>query len=116
MVQTGERLASTAAESQGREIDKRSVTWFKLDVRNYLDWAEVESENLGYSMDSIRVYLGVYGEKQGEYNYDFSTMFTAPKGRKFISEASTLPFLTGMRGSKVPPLNDGTGGGSSYPE
>ena len=106
------QAVDSAADRQGREIDKRSVGWSVADVRNYLDWAEVESENLGYSMDSIRVYLGVYGKRQGENNNGFSTMFIAPIGSKLNSEAgfSSSNFIQ----SGVGPLNRGSGGQEPY--
>lgn len=111
-----QKAVDSASRRQGRNIDKRSVGWAVKDVRDYLNWAEAESESQGYSMDSIYVYLGVYGKKAPKRKANYTTMFIAPKGQKLTSEASTLPLFTGMRGSKVPPLNEGTGGGSSYPE
>ncbi|WP_136480895.1 hypothetical protein [Cognatitamlana onchidii] len=102
----------SAAARQGRKIDKRSVGWSVADVRNYLDWAEVESEKQGYSMDSIRVYLGVYGDKQGKENEGFTTMFIAPIGSKLNAEAgfSSSSFIQSGTG----PLNEGGGGQEPY--
>lgn len=103
------KVVDSAAKKQGRKIDKRSVGWSVADVRNYLDWAEVESKNLGYSMDSIRVYLGVYDKKQGKNKDGFSTMFIAPSGAKLNSEAGFTS--SNFFQSGVGPLNDGNGGG-----
>jgi hypothetical protein len=106
------KAVDSASEKQGRKVDKRSVGWSVADVRNYLDWAEVETKNLGYSMDSIRVYLGVYGNKQGKKNDGFSTMFMAPIGYKLNSEAG-LSYFNFIE-SGVGPLNRGNGGQEPY--
>jgi len=104
----------SAASRQGRKIDKRSTGWAVEDVRNYLDWAEVEANNQGYSMDSLYVYLGVYGEKTSENKRNYTTMFMAPKGQKLTSEASSFSLIS-LQVPNVEPLNEGNGGSSGYP-
>lgn len=104
----------SAAQKQGREEDMRSVGWSVADVRNYLDYAEIESEKMGYSMDSLRVYLGVYGEASGKENVGYTTMFMVPKGTKLNAEASLNPFATSTQPPSVPALNKGGGGNKPY--
>lgn len=109
------KAVDSASKKEGRDIDKRSVGWAVKDIRDYLNWAEAESKNQGYSMDSIYVYLGVYGKKAPKKKANFTTMFIAPKGQKLTSEASSFPLNMRLRGSTVPPLNEGTGGQAGYP-
>lgn len=104
------QAVDSAAERQGHKIDKRSVGWSVEDVRNYLDWAEVESKNRGFSMDSIRVYLGVYGREAGEQNDGYTTMFIAPTGSELNAEAG-FSSSNLMQKNGVGPLNEGSGGG-----
>ncbi|MEP1489445.1 MAG: hypothetical protein ABJK28_13570 [Algibacter sp.] len=106
----------SAAQKQGRKVDKRSTKWKLEDIRNYLDYAEAESKYMGYTMDGIKVYLGVYGEDAGPEKSNYTTMFIAPTGGISLSEASVVPFnFSSVVGDPpVPPLNQGSGGGE-YP-
>lgn len=99
------------AQTQGEiKIDDRSVGWSVKDIKDYLVFAEAESKKIGYSMDSIRVYLGVYGANSPNKAH-FTTMFIAPLGEKLTSEASSMPFALPAQFPGIPPLNAGQGGG-----
>lgn len=108
----------SAAQQQGRKVDKRSTKWSLEDIRNYLDYAEVESDKLGYTMDGIQVYLGVYGDNAGSEKANYTTMFIAPTGSKSISKGSVTPFKSNALTLKIAvlPLNNGTGGEGGYPQ
>lgn len=60
--------------------DNRSGLWALDDVRNYLDYAERQSDSLGYKMDGLRVYFGAYPEENGQQGY--TTMFMVPTSDK----------------------------------
>lgn len=106
----------SAAARQGRKIDKRSTSWTLKEIRDYLDYAEAESKNMGYTMDGIQVYLGVYEENAGAEKSNYTTMFIAPTGNESLSKASMIPFNNNIfiGNPPVPPLNAGVGGGG-YP-
>ncbi|GGZ71359.1 hypothetical protein [Algibacter mikhailovii] len=107
------KAVDSASKKEGRAIDRRSVGWAVKDIRDYLNWAEAESENQGYAMDSIYVYLGVYGKKAPKKKANYTTMFIAPKGHKLTAEASSFPLMS-LQVPNIPPLNEGTGSGG-YP-
>lgn len=66
--------------------DNRS-SWFSLtDMRDYLDFAENQVKDLGYSMNGVRIYLGAYPDTANEVGY--TTMFLVPTGHKAKAEGS----------------------------
>ncbi|WP_406683753.1 hypothetical protein N1F78_13830 [Seonamhaeicola sp. MEBiC1930] len=102
------------AQTQGKiKVDDRSVGWSVKDIKDYLIYAETEADKFGYSMDSIRVYLGVYGAN-APHKANYTTMFIAPKGQKLTAEASSIPFVLPTQFPGTPPLNDGSGGDDDY--
>jgi len=108
----------SAAQKQGRSQDDRSTWWSLKDIEDYLAYAKNESDSLGYDMDGIRVYLGVYGKNAGQTKKDLTTMFIVPTGKKSHSQAGStiFNFQTGGGDLPVPPLNEGTGGDGDYPK
>ncbi len=107
----------SAAQQQGRDKDDRAAWWSLEDIENYIDYAKKEAAKTGYDMTGIRIYLGVYGESYGEEKKNLTTMFLVPTGEKSQSKASFSPF-TLRRGNSdltVPPLNNGSGSDSGYP-
>ncbi|MEM6515246.1 MAG: hypothetical protein AAF688_03610 [Bacteroidota bacterium] len=93
--------------------DNRS-SWFALqDVKDFLVYAEKESENQGYTMDGIRVYLGAYPDSDEEAGY--TTMFLWPTGVKKISEGALFNYALQNGGGSPdnpngPGLNKGNNG------
>ncbi len=66
------------SDSIVRRPDNRS-TWYSLDdMHNYLNYAENEAKDLGYTMNGVRVYLGAYPDTTTENGY--TTMFFIPTG------------------------------------
>ena len=108
----------SAASKQGRPVDNRSTWWSLDDVENYITYAKNQSDSLGYSMTGIRVYLGVYSKNAGQSKKDLTTMFVVPTGKKSHATASSLSLFLPPVNVDLPvdPLNDGTGGGGSYPQ
>ncbi|GGG45036.1 hypothetical protein [Bizionia arctica] len=99
--------------------DNRSSWWSLKDMRDYLNYAENESKELGYTMDGVRVYLGAYPTNK---QVGYTTMFLVPTGVENISQGnSTLFNMLSPGGGDVPGgsgLNDGVGGNppsSNYP-
>lgn len=106
----------SAAQKQGRNQDDRSTWWSLKDVEDYLAYAKNQSDSLGYDMNGIRVYLGVYGKNAGQAKKDLTTMFMVPTGKKSMSKASSIMLPPNDGDLPVDPLNEGQGGGNSYPQ
>ncbi|WP_452224590.1 hypothetical protein [Lacinutrix chionoecetis] len=109
------------SDSIVKRPDNRSSWWSLQDIKNYLDYAEDQSEDLGYTMDGVRVYLGAYPD-DGE-NVGYTTMFMVPTSSQ-IEELQNQKGGSAARvghGGDIPggdPLNMGTGGNppnSNYP-
>jgi hypothetical protein len=123
----GAKMLSQAFNTRHRLIsdsivkrpDNRS-SWYALsDMRNYLDYAENQAKELGYTMNGIRVYLGTHAlTKQGA---GLTTMFFVPTGQKLVSQGSMLN-ISLIKDGDIPGgdgLNDGDPGdppGANYPQ
>lgn len=80
--------------------DNRS-SWYGLDqVRNYLNYAENEAKELGYTMDGVRIYLGAHPDQNGEAGY--TTMFFIPTGKPNGADASMFNFSMLIKGGDIP--------------
>lgn len=100
--------------------DNRS-SWYGLDqVRNYLDYAENEAKELGYTMNGVRIYLGAHPDQNGEPGY--TTMFFIPTGKPNKANASMFNFSMQTEMSDIPGgsgLDHGNQGdppGANYPQ
>lgn len=69
--------------------DNRSSWWALEDIQNYINYAENEAGELGYTMNGLRVYLGAYPSAKGETG--LTTMFFIPTGSKNTSQGNTFP-------------------------
>ncbi|MFC4722046.1 hypothetical protein ACFO5O_06920 [Geojedonia litorea] len=116
------KTRKNAVDSAAGRPDNRSSWWSLEDIQNYLAYAENQAGSLGYEMDGIRVYLGVYPNSAAEGKADYTTMFVVPTGKKSHSESSFSLFSWSMQngGDNIPGgdvLNDGDPGdppGSGY--
>lgn len=70
-------------------------------MRNYLKHAETQTQELGYKMDGIRVYLGAYPDTK-EKGGGYTTMFFIPTGMKALSKGSSIPFNFQNGGEDIP--------------
>jgi hypothetical protein len=68
--------------------DNRSSWWSIADIQNYINHAENETGELGYTMDGLRLYLGSYPDTKGETG--LTTMFFIPTGYKNTAQGSML--------------------------
>lgn len=99
--------------------DNRSSWWPIEDIQNYIDYAENQAGELGYTMDGLRLYLGAYPDADGETG--LTTMFFIPTGTKNTSQGNFLSILQNGSGD-IPGgngLNLGTQGhppGANYPQ
>ncbi len=99
--------------------DNRSSWWSIEDIQNYINHAENQAGELGYTLDGLRVYLGAYPDAKGETG--LTTMFFIPTGSKNISQGSMISIPQGG-GGDIPGgsgLNKGHVGdppGSNYPQ
>lgn len=110
------QAVDSAAQKQGRKKDDRSVWWSLEDVENYLAYAKNQADSLGYDMNGIRVYLGVYGKNAGQAKKDLTTMFLVPTGKISKSQASSIILSFSDSDLPINPLNDGQGGSDGYPQ
>ena len=113
------RIISDSLFSSRKTSDNRSSWWSLEDVQNYINHAENQAGNLGYTMDGLRLYLGAYPEVKGQAGY--TTMFFVPTGVKNTSKGSIFSLLQGG-GMDIPEgdgLNIGHNGkppGANYPQ
>ena len=109
------------SDSIVKRPDNRS-SWYALeDMRNYLNYAEKQAKDLGYTMDGVRVYLGAYPEVRDQVGY--TTMFFIPTGYQITSEGGmTLSKAAIQKGGDISGgdgLNMGDNGippGANYPQ
>ena len=113
---TRHRLIS---DSIVKRPDNRS-SWYSLsDMRNYLNYAEIQAKELGYTMNGIRLYLGAHAQTSQGVGY--TTMFFIPTGQRAVSKGSMLN-MTLTQDGDIPGgdgLNDGQNGfppNANYPQ
>ena len=88
MANTRKKAVDSAA---GRQ-DNRSSWWSLEDIKNYLAYAKNQADNLGYTLNGIRIYQGVYAGNAPNGKADYATLFWVPTGKKSKSEGSMLNF------------------------
>ncbi len=80
--------------------DNRS-SWYELNqVRDYLNYAEKEAQELGYTMDGVRIYLGAHPNDNGKAGY--TTLFFVPTGKPNKATASLFNFSLQPQGGDIP--------------
>lgn len=90
--------------------DNRS-TWYALEeVKTYLDYAEHQAKDLGYTMDGVRIYLGAYPKSNDGEGY--TTLFMVPTGVQNKSEGNTLGLSFKKGDGRDIPGGDGLNHGS----
>ena len=62
--------------------DNRSAWWSVEDIQNYINYAENQTGELGYEMDGLRVYFGVYPNAAPDGRANYSTLFIVPTGKR----------------------------------
>ena len=113
-----------AVDSAAGRPDNRSSWWSLNDIKNYLSYAENQADTLGYKMDGIRVYLGVYSGNAPNGKADYTTLFIVPTGKKVHSDANFSLFNFSMLAgggdiSGADALNDSSPGyppDANYPQ
>ena len=113
------RIINDSLFRDSKTGDNRSSWWAIEDIQNYINHAENQAGELGYTMDGLRVYLGAYPGANGEAG--LTTMFFVPTGTPNKSQGSMFPLLQGgshdIKGADG--LNIGSNGhppGSNYPQ
>ena len=92
--------------------DNRSSWWSIEEIQNYINYAENQAGELGYTMDGLRVYLGSHLDSVGQTG--LTTMFFIPTGYKNTSQGSIFAFPQG--GGMDIPGGDGLNhGGNGVP-
>ena len=101
--------------------DNRSVWFSKIDIENYLKYADSQSTALGYNMDGIRIYMAAYPEEP-KLGAGYTTVFLVPTGSESLSEGSSSFFNFKRVGGDIPGgdgLNKGDDGqppSANYPQ
>jgi hypothetical protein len=100
--------------------DNRSSWWSIEVIQNYINYAENQAGELGYSMDGLRLYLGSHPDANGETG--LTTMFFIPTGVKNTSQGALFTYPQGIGSNDIPGgdgLNDGGKGmppSANYPQ
>ena len=85
--------------------DNRS-SWYSLsDLRGYLNYAEKQAQDLNYTMDGVRLYLGAHPDISGVVGY--TTVFFVPTGSKNLSQTEALGVEQLQKGNGDIPGGDG---------
>lgn len=108
------------AISTVKKDDNRSVRFTLDNMEKYLAYAKYQSNELGYTMDGVRAYLGVYGSNAPKGSEGYTTIFLVPTGTKNLPRG-TSGFVAQKSGDipDAPPLNMGEGGNpptANYPQ
>ena len=75
--------------------DNRSVKFYTEDLKTYLEYAEKQSEQLGYNMTGVRIYFGAYGKNKSNGKAGQATVFLTPTGTRINNtKAGYLNFFT----------------------
>ena len=82
------------SDSIVKRPDNRSSWYSLVEMRQYLNYAEKQTKDMGYTMDGIRVYIGAYPDVKGQVGY--TTMFFIPTGYQSTSEGNMSFFNTSV--------------------
>ena len=109
-----DKRANLLFDSIASRPDNRSAWWSVEDIQNYINYAENQTGELGYEMDGLRVYFGVYPNSAPDGKANYSTVFIVPTGKKRKSEGALL-LLDPLQGGRddiddADPLNSGQTG------
>ena len=92
-------------DSIAKRPDNRSAWWSLEDIQNYINYAENQTGELGYEMDGLRMYFGVYPRSAPDGRANYSTIFIVPTGKKRKSEGSLLS-IDLLQGGGGPDIDD----------
>ena len=106
------RIISDSLFKSTKTGDNRSSWWAIEDIQNFINHAENQAGELGYTMDGLRVYLGAYPDAKGETG--LTTMFIVPTGTVNTSQGSMIPTLQGG-GNDIGGADGLNRGGNGYP-
>jgi hypothetical protein len=99
--------------------DNRSSWWSVEDMQNFIDHAENQAGELGYTMNGLRIYLGAYPNSATDTG--LTTMFIVPTGCINNGQGGLIPNMQcgngdikgadglNMGGEGIPP-------GANYPQ
>ena len=71
-----------AVDSAAGRPDNRSAWWSIEDIEDYITYSRNQVDGLGYELDGLRVYLGVYPGNAPNGKADYQTMFIVPTGKR----------------------------------
>jgi hypothetical protein len=91
--------------------DNRSAWWSIEDIQSYINYAENQAGELGYTMDGLRLYLGSYPDDNGETG--LTTMFIIPTGSESVAQGSMFTLPQGS--NDIPGANGLNKAGNGHP-
>jgi len=91
--------------------DNRS-SWYSLeDLKTFLNLAETQAKELGYTMDGVRIYCGAYPTDKGQAGYSTSFIVPTAANENDGGSSNDIPGANGLNvgGHGNPP-------GANYPQ
>lgn len=68
--------------------DDSNAVWYSLaELEEYINYIKTEGAQKGYTIEGIRIYMGVYPETASNGRAGYTTVFLAPTGRKTGDDA-----------------------------
>ncbi|WP_299557165.1 hypothetical protein [Seonamhaeicola sp.] len=113
-------IIDSITESRVGKEDYRWAWWSIKDIEDYIAFSRHQTDSLGYSMNGLRMYLGVYGENTEQNKRGLTTMFIVPTISSTQKASMGLFNIAVQEGGgnchDCLPMNNGTGGQGGYPQ
>ncbi|MEE1898293.1 hypothetical protein GN157_03930 [Flavobacterium rakeshii] len=81
-----ELSANFVAQKKGKHVtlsgqEDANAIWFSLEeLEKFVEYIKTEGNNQGFTVDGVRIYLGVYSDNETVGKAGFTTMFMSPTG------------------------------------
>ncbi|KGO82661.1 hypothetical protein [Flavobacterium beibuense] len=111
-----ELSANFVAQKSGKHVtssgqEDANAVWFSLEeLEKFIEYIKNEGNNQGYTVDGVRVYLGVYSNNETVGRAGYTTMFMTATGRKANLTTPISGGATSKDITTVNPLNYGSMG------
>ncbi|MGV6832140.1 MAG: hypothetical protein ACWA5P_11345 [bacterium] len=118
MVELNQNWNTTRAQAIQGKLgieDNQSVQFSLEELRNFLNYAEKEAQELGYEMDGVRIYFAAYSMSEPGDKAGLATAFFAPTGVSLNdTEGKKKGDIPGARGLNIG--GQGNPPGADYPQ
>lgn len=111
-----ELSANFVAQKSGKHVtsagqEDANALWFSLEeLEKFIEYIKTEGSNQGFTVDGVRIYLGVYSNNETVGRAGYTTMFMSATGRKVNSATPMSGGATSQDLTTVNPLNYGSMG------